>query len=99
MNMAFDAADEIKALDINDPEWRDKVACIIKKVNHSSKLSTYHRMFLYLKHGPRKPRAFKKHVKLFANDFLQDKIETHENFSNRHYRKQIYGLFDWKKTP
>lgn len=94
----YNAIEEIKVLDATDPEYWDHVACIIKKSEHHAKLSVYHRMFLYLKYGPRKPRSFKKHVKQFANEFLTDKIETHKTFVARATREQIYGLFDWKKN-
>lgn len=97
MNSCFAAAEEIKELNKEDPEWNDKVACMLKKMIHDEKHSIYHRVFLDLKYGPRKPRAFKKHVKGWVCDYVKEKVAIHKDFSERSYRKQIYGCFDWKK--
>ena len=93
----FNAAEEICALDRNDPEYKQKVECIVKKANHAEKFSCYHKIFLDLKYGPRKPRAFKKHVKYMIENFIVHKIETHKEFMERPVRKQIYGYFDWER--
>ncbi len=97
MNICFDMAKQIKELDKADPEWDAKVACMLKKAIHDEKFNIYHRLFLYMRHLPRKPKAFKKSVKRMIDDYVKVKVATHDGFRNLPYRKQIYGLFDWKK--
>jgi hypothetical protein len=97
MNSAFELIEGIKDLDLKSEDDKNKAACLIKKMVHGEKLSVYHRMFLDLKYGPRRPRQFKKHVKYMVENWIKPKIETHEKFSERPYTKQIYGLFDWEK--
>ena len=97
MNNEHDVIDAILKLDQTSPDFRDLAACTIKKFVHGEKMSIYHRIFLDLKYGPRKPRSFKKHAKQLIDDFVKTKIETHKQFSQRDVRKQIWGLFDWKK--
>lgn len=96
MNSALDLAKDIKTMDFMSPDFEAEVACKIKKLIHAEKFSVYHRLHLYLKHGPRKLRPFKKHVKFFADEFLKPKIKTHKEFMNKDWRKQMYGYFDWK---
>ena len=95
----FNAAEEICALDRNDPEFKEKVECIVKKAGHAEKFSVYSRIFLDLKYGPRNPRAFKRHAKFLIENFVKYKIETHKEFMGKPNRQQIYGYFDWKKKP
>ena len=97
MNDALDLAKHIKTMDFNSPEFEAEVACKIKKLVHGEKFSTYHKVFMYLKHSPRRPRLFKKSVKRFADDFLKSKIETHREFMGKDWKKQMYGYFDWEK--
>lgn len=95
----FNAVEEIKKLDTTDPDYWDYVACIIKKSNHGAKAEIYSKLFLDIKWlAGRKPRAFKKGVKLLFNEYVKFKIQTHEEFYNeRPIRKQIWNMFDWKK--
>ena len=98
MGTDHDLSRAIRLLSNEDPEWIDKAACMIKKHCHGVKMGVYHKIFLDIKYGPRKPKAFKKHVKRFVARWIPVKIETHKNFAAKSYRNQIYGLFDWKKT-
>lgn len=93
----FEAAKEIANLDRNNPDFENLCACIVKKAMHQAKFETYHKLFLYIKYEPKKPKAFKKSIKKYFADFLKVKMQTHEDFKNLSERKQIYGLFDWKK--
>ena len=95
----FNAVEEIKKLDPNDPDYTNYLECIIKKSNHGAKLDAYTKIFFDCKYAPRKPRAFKKHIKYMMNQFLTIKIETHRQFwKERGIREQMYGIFDWKKN-
>ena len=97
MNAAYDLADKFIDRYNIDTSERDRMACEIKKMNHGEKLSVYHRIFLSMKHGPRRPKTFKKHIKRFIRKEVEHKIETHREFSRRDYSKQIHGIFNWKK--
>lgn len=99
MNICYELAEEIKKIDPNDSQWTDKVACMIKKVIHEEKFHVYVRMFSFLKWEGGKSRIFKKKVRsYFLKNALEAKIETHDCFRKKPYTKQIYGLFDWKRS-
>jgi hypothetical protein len=97
MNSCLDLAKDIKTMDFLSPDFENEVACKIKKLIHEEKYHVYYRMFLHLKYGPRKARHFKKSVKGHFTKFLKDKVKTHDEFKNREWRKQIWGLYDWHK--
>lgn len=97
MNSCLELAKDIKTMDFMSDDFESEVACKIKKLIHEEKHSAYFHMFLAVKHTSRKQRHFKKSIKGFFTKVLQAKIETHEEFRNRDWRKQIYGLYDWKK--
>lgn len=95
----FDATTEIMKLDPKDPDYKKYIDCIVKKACHGAKLEVYTKIFFDCKYAPRKPRAFKKHIKYMMNQFLTIKIETHRKFwKERGIREQMYGIFDWKKN-
>ena len=97
MNSCLELAKDIKRMDFHSDDFESEVACKIKKPIHEEKHRVYYRMFLHLKFGPRKARIFKKSVKGYFTKFLMDKVKTHEEFKNLEWRKQIWGLYDWKK--
>lgn len=96
MSDYYTAAEEVMRIHRDDPEYRDKIAAIIKRFGHTQKLDAYSTVFTHVKHLPRNPRVFKKCAKRFFAEYLPSKIATHEDFSTRGYRKQIHGLFDWQ---
>lgn len=97
MTICFDKAKEICAIPFDDPEREQKIACMLKEMVHAGKFDAYNTMFFYVSRASRKPRAFKKEVKYMFDDFVKLKVQTHDEFRKRGWRKQIYGLFDWTK--
>lgn len=72
---------------VGSTEWIQKVAAAIKKFGHHEKLSVYERVQMDLKYPD---------VTLLK-EFVDIKVETHKEFSERPLSEQIFGQGNWLK--
>lgn len=76
---------------VGSREWIEQVEVYVKRYGHQEKLDTYRRLRWYFLE-----REDKKEFKPIK-DFIESKIETHEDFSNRPDDMMIWGRGKWRQ--